>query len=113
MCPISARPGAAARPAAWAASTARKGSTLTWRPSACSCALLSAGGSWLGLAGPGLEGFDERAGDGLVAALFRDQQQAREVQRNARATEDGQDREGDPDDRRVDAEVTGQARGDA
>ena len=58
-----------------------------------------------------LQGLDDRAGDRLVAALVRDQQQAGQVERDARAADDGQDDEGDPDDRGVDAEVTGQARG--
>src|SRR5580700_10714024 len=62
---------------------------------------------------PPLEGLDDGAGDGLVTALFGDQQQAGQVERDARAADDGQDHEGDPDEGRVDAEVAGQARGDA
>ena len=53
------------------------------------------------------------AGDGDVAALVGDQQQAGQVERDARAAHDGQDHERDPDDGGVDAEVAGQARGDA
>ena len=36
-----------------------------------------------------------------------------QVERDARAADHGKDHEGDPDDHRVDAEVTGQARSDA
>src|SRR5262249_17489434 len=60
-----------------------------------------------------LPGLDERAGDRLIAALVGDQQQAGQVERDARAADDGQDHERDPDDRHVDAEVAGRAGGDA
>src|SRR5690349_3731892 len=62
---------------------------------------------------PGWPGRDERAGDGLAAAVFRDQQQPGQVQRDTRAAGDGKDHEGEPDDHYVHAEVAGQARGDS
>ena len=46
-----------------------------------------------------LQGLDDEASDRLVAALVGDQQQAGQVKRDARAADDGQDDEGDPDDR--------------
>src|SRR6266436_1687209 len=61
---------------------------------------------------PGPHGLDERAGDGLVAAVFRDQQQPGRVEQDTRASDDGEDHEGEPDDHYVYTEVAGQARGD-
>jgi len=56
---------------------------------------------------------EERGGDGLVASLFRDQQQAGQVGRDAGAAEEGEYGEGDTDDGRVDGEVVRDAGADA
>src|SRR5690348_11742808 len=45
-----------------------------------------------------LQGLDDGTGDRLIAALIGDEQQAGQVERDARAADDGQDHEGDPDD---------------
>src|SRR5579875_141863 len=64
------------------------------------------------LPGTVLKGIEQRAGDGLVGALFRDEQQAGQVDRDARAAEEGEHDEGDADDRDVYGEVVGEAGGD-
>ena len=46
-------------------------------------------------------------------ALFRDEQPAGQVDRDARAADDGEHGEDDPDDGHVHAEVAGDAGGDA
>src|SRR6516225_7810617 len=60
-----------------------------------------------------LKGIENRARDGLVTALFWDEQQAGQVGRDASAAQEGEHDEGDPDERDVDAEVIGEACGDA
>src|SRR6516225_9543192 len=65
------------------------------------------------LPGPVLKGVEYRAGDGLVGALFRDEQHAGQVGRDADTAEEGEHGEGDPDDRDVYAQVVGHAGADA
>src|SRR5215469_2944644 len=65
------------------------------------------------LAGSVLKGVEHRAGDGLVAALFRDEQHAGQVGRDADTAEEGEHGKGDPDDRDVYAQVVGDAGADA
>src|SRR5215472_14312927 len=65
------------------------------------------------LPGSVLKGVEQRACDGLVTALFRDEQQAGQVGRDADTAEEGEHGEGDPDDRDVYAQVVGDAGADA
>src|SRR5215470_7068990 len=65
------------------------------------------------LPGSVLKGVEQRAGDGLVGALFRDEQQAGQVGRDADTAEEGEHGEGDPDDRDVYAQVVSDAGADA
>src|SRR6185437_106680 len=60
-----------------------------------------------------LNGFEQRGGDGLLRALFRDQQQAGDVRRDAGQAEQREDGEGDADQRHVDGEVVRDAGADA
>src|SRR5258707_7855793 len=62
---------------------------------------------------PGLQGLDELARDGLLAAFLGDQQPAGQVKRHADAADDGQHRQHDPHDRDVDAKGTGEPGGDS
>ena len=56
---------------------------------------------------------EQRSGDGLVGALFRDKQQAGQVGRDAGAAKEGEHGEGDAHDGDVDREVVGDARAHA
>src|SRR5580692_7039341 len=55
------------------------------------------------------DGVEERAREGLVAALLGNQQQAGQVGRDGGAAEEGEDGEGDAHDRDVDRQVVGEA----
>src|SRR6516225_11809704 len=65
------------------------------------------------LPGSMLKGVEHRAGDGLVAALFWDEQQAGQVGRDADTAEEGEHGERDPDDGDVYVQVVGDSGCDA
>src|ERR1039457_3078041 len=62
---------------------------------------------------PGLQGLDELTGQGLLAALFGNQQPAGQIDGHGSAADDGKHGEDDPHDGDVDAEVAGDAGSDS